>query len=199
MGWKPLTRIPLWFRPLKPLRSIQRLLNKTVHHQLDSGNPVTKVLSDDIERCLESFAGESRLHTPKSVQYLKWRYAEIPGIEYFARFDRASDHAALLIYRVRTRWGLAELSISEALATASTEGTYIGRNLMEQIARETDADYAIAIAAEDTSEADILKDSGFFPIEKAGPILTLKLLNELPLNVMDWSNWRCSIGDLELF
>jgi GNAT superfamily N-acetyltransferase len=200
MGWQPVTRVPLWFRPLRPFRSVLGLIGSHPRIIEQETSSISSVLEKpSIEQCLQSVLRDVRMHTNRSIPYLKWRYSDIPGFRYFARFHRDAEDSALLIYRLRTRGKFIELSLSEVLVTESNKGIEIGRTLLKEILRDSNADYAIGIAATNTPEKNVLKRAGFFPLGKFGPIVTVKQLNDLPFHVFDWSNWRCSIGDLEIF
>lgn len=199
LGWKEVTRIPLWIRPLKPVRIAWRLIRKSEPPVFkNEESPIQKVLENsDWESCLDPT--ESRLHTIRTSKYLRWRYCEIPGFVYHARYRTENNSSALIIFRHRQRRGLHELSISELLV--SPEGAKLGKDLLEETIQASGADYAAGIAADETIEQELFRKCGFFPVGKKGPALTVKQLeNRLPeINILDWNNWRCSIGDLELF
>ncbi len=201
LGWKEVTRIPLWIRPLKPLRIAWSFLQKKEPPVLkNESSSISHVLqSSDWEECLNNFSSESRLHTIRTGDYLQWRYAEIPGFVYHARCRSEKNSSALIIFRHRQRRGLQELSISELLA--SPDGAELGKDLLEETVRASGADYAAAIAANGTVEQTLFRKSHFLPLGKRGPSFTVRQLeNPVPgIDILDWSNWRCSIGDLELF
>lgn len=92
-----------------------------------------------------------------------------------------------------------ELSISELLCS-SGEGVRIAGDLLTEILDNSDAHYAIAMGAEDTTEEQALKQSGFYSIPHLGPVLTVRNLGMSdPIQLLNWDNWRCSIGDFEIF
>ena len=107
----------------------------------------------------------------------------------------------MLVFRNRTRKGLQELSISELLLTDGEKGKRLGIDLLKELLKESDSDYAVAIAAENSPEHRVLQKCGFFRIGSIGPSLTIRKLNDLDskMDLLHWSNWRCSLGDLELF
>ncbi len=201
LGWKEVTRIPLLIRPLKPVRIAWNFLRKGEARVFkNEPSSIKQVLqSSDWESYLNNSYSGSRLHTIRTRDYLQWRYSEIPGFVYHARYRTENNSAALIIFRNRQRKGLQELSISELLV--SHEGAKLGKDLLEETIQTSGADYAAAIAANKTVEQRLFRKSGFLPVGKRGPTLTVRQLQNLvpEINILDWNNWRCSIGDLELF
>jgi len=208
MGWKEVTRIPLWVRPLKffgPVRSLLFPTNpvqKSSEESYGTSDASDLLSHSGIGKFLDqSIFSDTRYHTVRSLSYLKWRYSSVPGFRYCAKWRFDAGAGAAVIYRRRKRKGLDELSVSELLHTPGDSGMMHGRQLLRELATETKADYIVAVASSDSSEATILKRSGFFPVWRLGPILTTCLLNEIPCLPAPgkWSNWRCTIGDLEIF
>jgi GNAT superfamily N-acetyltransferase len=123
----------------------------------------------------------------------------VPGVSYRARFEAVGDAGALVIARTRVRARLREVTISELLVTPSTRGVQIARALLSDVVRHADADYVAACAASGTSERRALIHAGFLPAPYLGPSFTARRLSTQIPDPTRWFNWRCSIGDLELF
>jgi len=195
MGWKPVTRLPIWILPLHLFGRFQRS-----RPAMQAKSAASVLQEPAVHAFLEHGWSDYRAHTARTLAYLQWRYAEIPGFNYSGDFISKNGEAALLFYRIRSRKNLTELSISEIVASNSQGGIYLGRKLLAHILNSANARYAVALAAEDTPEQQIIKDAGFFPTDHWGPVLTARLLSHHPtVDPLNWSNWRCSIGDLELF
>jgi GNAT superfamily N-acetyltransferase len=203
LGWHHVTRLPIWIRPLRPFRMVLKLLFKSQSESdPETSNNVEAALREDIlQRCQESMLKDTRLHTKRLSAYLKWRYADIPGFQYHANSRMEGDAAALIISRTRTRHGLKELSLSEVMVSPDSAGIGLGTDLLKEELSASSANYAVAIAADNTPEQRVLRNLKFIQLKKKGPILVLNQLNKQKLNldVLSWSNWRCSIGDLEIF
>ena len=203
MGWALVTRVPLWVRPLRLSTLMRRVLSNSTAQpptipQLDT---VAHVLGDSaLPAFLSSVAlRDERLHTARTLAYLCWRYAAIPGFSYRARFEMDGDAGALVIARGRIRGRLSEVTISELLVTPSRRGVQIGRAVVSDLVRTADADYVAACAASGTAERSVLARTGFLPAPRLGPHFTARRLDPAGLDPSRWANWRCSIGDLELF
>jgi hypothetical protein len=143
--------------------------------------------------------GDARYHTVRTPLYLRWRYSHVPGFSYLARFEMADEAGALVIARGRVRGRFREVTISELLVTPSSRGIEIGRALLSDLIRTTDADYVAACAASGSAERRVLAGAGFMPLPRLGPHLVARRLSLAGIDPGRWTNWRCSIGDLELF
>ncbi len=84
MGWAPVTRIPLWVRPVRLSMAARRAFSNvpTPLPTFEHFGTITEVLED---RRLPAFLRnvaihDERYHTPRTTSYLGWRYGNIPGI-----------------------------------------------------------------------------------------------------------------------
>ncbi len=203
MGWTPVARIPLWVRPLRISGLVRRALSSHAAPPPTPGecDPISKVLDDvKLPAFLADVAfGDERYHTARTLNYLRWRYNDIPGLEYYGRFETSGSEGALIIARARIRGRFREVTISELMVTPSARGIQLGKAALSRVARSADADYVAACAAAGTTERDVLLRSGFLPVPNLGPHFTARPLDPAALNPARWANWRCSIGDLEVF
>ena len=156
----------------------------------------------DVEALVQrAYKGESRLHTDRSAEYLRWRYAAVPGINYRARWSGDAGAGGFAVFRRRQRGGLTELTCSELVATPGLDGMRALRKVLGEAVSQWDADYAIGSAARNTTEMWAMATSGFLPAPKVGPTLVFRQLSGAveDQQLRDWSCWRCGIGDLALF
>jgi GNAT superfamily N-acetyltransferase len=202
MGWEPATRIPIWIRPVR----LSSWLRRTFSSGADApGVSAFAPAADAIgDARLPAFLADvtpddARYHTGRTLRYLRWRYADIPSVRYWGRFETAGDAGALVIARDRVRKGLRELTISELLVTPSLRGVQVGRSVVRDLIRDTTADYVAACAAAGTPERSVLARAGFLPVPGIGPQFTTRRLSLAGPMPSQWTSWRCSIGDLELF
>ena len=203
MGWVPVTRIPIWTRPVKVSSLVRGAFSSapTQAATLGSFGTITDVLKDPrVAGFLADASQEDeRYHTARTPAYLSWRYQAVPGMLYYARFDTIGDAGALVIARGRLRGRFREITISELLVTPSIRGVQIGRALVSDLVHNADADYVAACAASGTPERKALTGAGFLPVAGVGPHFTARTLRSDGRDPSKWANWRCSIGDLELF
>lgn len=210
MGWVDVAKLGLWWRPLRALRLASRL------EQVRRGyaSPVVPPLADDgsVARLvalpgLDTFLGalhanEQRLHTPRSRAYLTWRYLDIPGFQYQARYRVRGIEGAIVVYRRRARRGLDETSIVEVLVGAGRRSEEDARALLRAIARESESDHLMAAAAPRSAELDVLDASWFLPTPPAiGIRLTARAFADKHVvpPPAQAASWRLQLGDLEVF
>ena len=83
MGWAPVTRIPLWIRPVRLSMAARRAFSHGAAQlpTLSQFGTITDVLDDQrLPGFLRDVANnDERYHTPRTPGYLRWRYRDIPG------------------------------------------------------------------------------------------------------------------------
>jgi GNAT superfamily N-acetyltransferase len=203
MGWTLVARIPLWIRPLTWLDPLRRVVGRTAAAAPALGHvPAAADALNDAR--LPAFLqvaspGDDRYHTDRTLAFLRWRYAAVPGLSYKAHLDIDGDAGALVIVRSRVRGRLREVTICDLLMTPTRRGIAMARRLVSTLAARADADYIAACAPRGTAERRVLARSGFLPAPRLGPHFTARRLDQSAPDPSRWGNWRCSIGDLELF
>lgn len=209
MGWQDVGRMPLMVRVRRPLGMARRVLRGRRREAppsapaLHSLRPLSALLAeDDLPAFLAGWAAdEERLHTPRNIDYLAWRYARCPGVGYAASWRFAGDRGALLVVRARHRAGAAELSLVECLASGDAIGREALGELLAELTEAAGADYHLAVAARGTAERRVLLRSGFLPARPAGPPLMVRAIaaGVSPPALLRPAAWRLSAGDLELY
>jgi GNAT superfamily N-acetyltransferase len=210
MGWSSVGRASLLIRPRRPFRVLRALVlsrgngggSDPAGHAEPRGDEfdVDRHLArPELDRLLRSQPRDSRLTTRRSREYLQWRYAHVPGFEYHAAGSWAEGEEALILFRVRRRSGLTELRLCDVLVApgASRQASALARNAI----RAVRPDYAVAMAAWNTPEHRALTLACFLPAPRTGPILTIRALSKSASSagLNQWSDWRASVGDMELF
>lgn len=205
MGWRDLGRTPLLVRPTHLVAGLA-----TAWRHPDRGpaaaappaalRPVAELLDQpDLPVFLAAWGQtERRLHTPRSVRYLQWRYASAPGVSYGALWKMDGATGALLVARTRRRRGLTEVTLSELLLSEDQEGRRAAAELIGRIAASPRVRYLAALAVRESSERKAVRASGFFPLP-CGPRLAVRQLNTEEPDPTLLCSWRPSVGDLELF
>jgi GNAT superfamily N-acetyltransferase len=213
MGWRSLGRVPLLVRPLRPGRLAATMLGGDRNGAAAAEPPrapaetapVAELLTQpEAERFLDGlWAGEPRLHTPRTAAYLRWRYGEPPAdaLPYGARWRFEGATGAVVIARERVRRGLTGIVLSEVLVRGGERGERAATELVGKIAARSGADYLAAIAARGTPERRALRAAGLLPVGRRGPHLIVRELAPPPTPVApaSWRGWRLAAGDLELF
>ncbi len=208
MGWLSMGRVSLWIRPQRPIGMLRALLSKSPAASTTGDAAGATRIGDlfrepKLESFLQSLAegeGEGKLRTPRTRDYLQWRYRDIPGGIYDAAWDFDGSEGTVIIFRRKNRAGLSERRFCEILLGPGSGSATRARSLLRELMPAAGVDYVSAMAGS-AREQRLLVRSGFLPAPRVGPILTVRPLNALPDGVdpLDRSSWRFSLGDLELF
>jgi len=137
--------------------------------------------------------------TSRSIEYLRWRYAEHPFLNYWVA-TRSSDGRlkGCVIFRTNTRFGLKEVMLCELLLAERDEG--LCRSLLSQLRSCLQADYLLAYFQEGSFLQCVLKRCGFRSVPRYGMNFTVNPLTaDLPVDPLRFDSWALTVGDLELF
>jgi GNAT superfamily N-acetyltransferase len=214
MGWGAVGRVNLWIRPLRPLRVARAMLARTVGTGA-AGAPLPPAAGEfrsvgelcdhpGLPALLEQAragSGRSRLSTPRTPEYLRWRYEAIPGFRYHALFELDGRQGAAVVFRYKDQGPLLELRVCELLVGDGKGSEQMACKLLRRLQKAAGADYISSMAVARTPEQGALLRRGFLPAFRFGPVLTVRPLNPVPdgTDPLARDRWRLSIGDLELF
>lgn len=220
MGWRDLGRVPLMIRPLRPLRLASGLLRGRERSAAPEPPrpprgtlPVAEMLADPAADAFFAPPAltDDRLHTPRTIDYLRWRYAALPAAAgrddaagapgYGALWRFEPGAGAVVIARTRRRRGAAGVVLCEVLTRGGERGERRAAELIGIIAASSDADFLAAVAARGTAERRALAAARFTGAGPVGPRLTVRELAPAPAPAAPGrrGGWRLSAGDLELF
>ena len=206
MGWEDFGRAPLLARLCKPRRVFAAGLGKISDARAPSpgcGSATVRDLGEDsLARAFSGSAAPTsqRLATPRDRAYLKWRYLDIPGLDYHADWEHSGSAHAAAIFRIRNRRGLRELSVAELLVGGDRASATIATGLLRRAVEATDPDWVVACAAAGTRERGCLLRAGFLPISALAPRIVVRQLQEIPgVDITARASWNLSLGDLEVF
>jgi GNAT superfamily N-acetyltransferase len=207
MGWRTVGRIPVRLRVRRPLRfigglrSVRRLSPGTAPLLPAGGLPVGEVLrgAPELVSLLEEAEGpRGRLRTPRTLEFLRWRYGGGTGIDYRAVAHHAGGRiVGLAIFRVRSRGRLRECSVTELMARPGDGPTI--RALVRQVLRSTVADHVLAVTSPGTPGDRAARRSGFLSW-RGGPVLMVNPLQDgVEPDPLAMRSWDLSLGDIEVF
>jgi hypothetical protein len=200
MGWRVVGRPRVGIRVRRPLRFVRGFRRSG---QAPGGPPppvaaetAAEALADgDAVAALLTEADEppSSLHTPRSVDFLRWRYADAPGLDY--RAVRAGG-SGLVLFRVRRRGGLTECSIADLIVRRGDRRT-AGRLLIRAL-RSAPVDHASCVFPPGSATRRAASLRGF--VRARGLLLTARPMRQgLIPDPTELSSWGLSLGDLEVF
>jgi GNAT superfamily N-acetyltransferase len=208
MGWSVVGRIPISIKVRRPIRFVRGL------HRIDEpsdgsrqaspvgGAPASTLLVerrklDDLLSRMRP-AGD-RISTPRSTEYVCWRYATAPDLGY--RVIRHADGQGVLqgiaIYRSRLRGPLLETTLSEVLAPDS-ERAVIG-SLLRRVARAEEVDHVAAHFAPGSVSAGAAPLHGFVRVPQGMTLVVNALQSRIRPNPFELRSWALALGDVEVF
>lgn len=198
MGWKVQGKMPLKIKALSPVQSAVRILMK--QKPIISQNDI----SNEWDFALSNFTNSQPvrpegIHTPWSISYVRWRYANNPLFPYSFITD---NKTYILIYRIKEHSRFSELRLTDFYLFMQDPGIKkdISKKL-KQVAMKSSADLLTISGAQLQAYKSFLPSFGPIPIRNAGPSITLRDLTvpgEFD-SLMNMDNWTYSMGDLELF
>jgi GNAT superfamily N-acetyltransferase len=195
MGWRELGRVPLRFRPRGVASAVRTARARTTADRWGApcaaGASAGDALGDEaaVGRLLASLPRSARLHTRRSVDYLRWRYAGLPELGYRALVDeRGVDHG-VVFFRVRRRGDAMEAGINDVLVPGGEPA--VARRLQARVLAESRADYLLRVALDPTSAPLTL------PLPGQGPALFWRSV--VSDTQPDLAAWELTLGDVEMF
>lgn len=158
----------------------------------------------DIRRFVERsyIPPKSRLSISTSVDYLKWRYANIPNLTYFASWQSEAEPEAAIIFRLVRNKTLTEFRLCEILADDYRASPATVRELTRKAITITDPDYALSVTSAGAPYRRTLFRMGFIPFPPLGPTLVARDLvgGEMStIDPYDIASWALPLGGVELF
>lgn len=207
MGWRRAGSVSVQARALRPFALFRgpRRDGETAAPGLGHLPPVRELLElpwlGRFLDAVEAGRKDRRYRTPLSKEYLRWRYAEIPDIEYRALWSGEAEAAAALVVRGRERGRFREVMVSEVLAPAGPAGVRAAARLLRRLARQAAADYLATVSSPGTLERAAAARAGFLPVPGAGPALFVRELADTPElpDPARRGSWRLGLGLLEIF
>lgn len=176
MGWSVLGRPTLMVQPSGPWSLVRMVKARVAADKwslpLDVGEAVPHIADE-----LTSLQHGGRMRTPRTSEYLRWRYGFEP-----LHYRAIEVRGGACIFRVRRRGPLREVAISEWLS--DRRDPVAVRRLVRSA-----GDYAVAIG--------LGGPHGFVPLPRQGPIITWRPLARPGVPAMD--DIAFSLGDIELF
>jgi GNAT superfamily N-acetyltransferase len=127
------------------------------------------------------------LRTPRSAQYLRWRFESHPT----NRYVLATSPDGVAVGRVHNRNGRRELVISDLAG----RGSHVAASRLRAATRP---DYTVTWFSRGLAERRWAIRGGMLPVPGLKALtLMARPLRDLPVDLA-WKNWDFSIGDLEL-
>lgn len=190
MGWQEVGKLPIQLSVKNPLKIIKSKLSSATTET--SFLEIPQAAQFNLNEALASFQFDftqtsETVTTTYTLAYLKWRYAEIPIIPYYAHYNKE----ACCIFRLKAGMLGTELRICEIFGELNAVN-----KLLKAISKSAISyDY---MSIEGFSQARL---PGLLKLRRPmGPDVTIRTLAEKDLKgFQGFSNWHPALGDLEVF
>lgn len=185
MGWESVNKLKIQIKLANPIHWLTNYRSETFYDidNIDCGDQATNL----IPKFNNLKAGENKLFTLKSLEYLQWRYENNP----LQKYEVKGDQDYYIAGYIKEHKYFKELRITEHIFNDDT-----GFQKINRVVNELSKKFGAHII---TSEG---LNSGFGFPGNYGPVLTLRDVNlssNLKNKLMLLNNWSYSLGDLELF
>jgi hypothetical protein len=162
---------------------------------------VARVLEDrdGIEGLLNDGEREmQRYETPRTFDYMRWRYATAPLLDYRAvREERGGHLEGIAIFRVRPRGALREATVTEILVRQGNDRT--ARRLLRRILSASNADHLTCATPAFGEHWFSSFKWGSFRTPHGIDLVVNTLGKDKQPDPTNLDSWALSLGDLELF
>jgi GNAT superfamily N-acetyltransferase len=206
MGWQSVGRIDVDLRTRRPLRVLRavRHLESTARPsharpESDAETAAVALLDPGVAPLVASVAAtRARLITARSVDFLAWRYAAAPGLDYRAVRESVGRRlTGLAFFRIRPRGPLWETTIADVIVPAGDWRT--ARRLLRRVVRSAPVDHVSCRLPRGTPFGRAVRAAGFVRWGQ-GPVLTVKTMGDIGADPTARSSWdSIGVGDLEVF
>jgi Acetyltransferase (GNAT) domain len=203
MGWRVVGRPHVGIRVRRPARFLAGMRSKgrtsappgppppvaaePAAEALADGHGVAALLAAAADR-------EPRLHTDRDAAFLRWRYGEVPGLDY--RTVRLPGRDGLAIFRVRPRGGLWECAVADVVVPRGDRRAAAA--LLRRAAWAARVDHVTCLFPPRSTARRAAARSGF--VRARGPLLTARPVGRgLVPDPTDLASWAVTLGDLEVF
>ncbi|MGH9196645.1 MAG: GNAT family N-acetyltransferase, partial [Acidimicrobiia bacterium] len=206
LGWQDVGRIPIRVRVRRPMRFALNLGGLRSDNASASAPAAGAVKAGEVlmagdselPRLLkESEVLDDRFRTHRSNEYLRWRYAEAPLLDYRAvTLEGDAGMRGLAFFRIRPRGRLAECTVSELIVR--NDDFHAARSLLKLVSRAASIDHLTCSFPSGSAADRAARASGFIRVPK-GMDLVVKPLQEVAPDPTSLDSWALSLGDLEVF
>jgi GNAT superfamily N-acetyltransferase len=207
MGWRVVGRVPVAVRVRRPLRFARGVRGLGSGGELAprprpavEAPPAAEVLGAVRDPSVLGVPDPSggRLATPRTERYLRWRYAEAPGLDYRAVVEGPAEAPdGLAVFRVRPRGRLWEAAVAEVLVRPGDRAT--AARLLRGVARAARTDHLTCSFPPGSAALGAARRRGFLPAPAGVTLVALPLREELREVATDLGRWALTLGDLEVF
>lgn len=208
MGWHVVGQVPVWIRIVHPARfAAWKLRRGRSTDEAPTDRPAIAAptaadalvdgarIADLITRAENSPWGYA---TPKSVDYLRWRYGAAPLLDYHAvTLERHGDLAGICFFRLRREGPLWGTSIADLLVAPGDLDA--AKALLTAARRSADVSYLAATFPSAATASRAYRRLTTLRAPRGLTLVANPLRSGLQPDPLALPSWALSTGDVEVF
>lgn len=155
---------------------------------------------------LKKFSEEKKIATYRSLEYIRWRYLDIPLRKYYLfKLVKDGKMVAFAVYRAREIYGLRCGILMDFICTDEKAGAGELLTYLSKISQNNEIQLLICAMQSGTNEFQVLKRNGFYKVpERFLPQqldVILRIHKETPENqrLRVFKSWFFTFGDYDVF
>jgi GNAT superfamily N-acetyltransferase len=203
MGWSVVGHIPVRLRIRRPVSFARHVRG---HGSLRPAPTVDAApasvalrdraaVADLLER---SERPSERLFTPRTTEYLQWRYGREDVMPYrVITEEREGQFRGLAIFRVRSRGALWESMLTELIVPAGDSRT--AGQLLRRVVRAAATDHLTSSFHSGSMVGRTAMRAGFVRLPRGVTLAANRLRDDLRPDPTDLRSWALTLGDVEVF
>jgi len=202
LGWREVGRVPVAVRVRRPLRLLTSRRARPggpAPTPPVAAGPAAATLedADAVAALLGREPTPGGLATPRTVEYLRWRYGAAPLLGYRGvAEERGGELTGLALFRVRPRGGLWESTVAEVLAGGDPA---TARRLLRRVAAAAPVDHLTLHAPAGSPLARAARRCGYLPSPAGIRLVVNPRTAGIDPDPTRLDAWALSLGDLEVF
>jgi hypothetical protein len=155
--------------------------------------------ADAIGRLLDGAeVSASGYSTPRSVEYLRWRYGSAPLLGYHAVVEQHDgDLVGMAFFRLRPEGSLWGLSLADVIVRPGDVGS--ARNLLRSARGAADVSYVAATFPDGSTALRATRGPTSIRAPHGMTFVANPLRSDLVPDPLQLSSWSLSTGDVEVF
>jgi GNAT superfamily N-acetyltransferase len=208
MGWQQVGDVPIAIRPVRPirfLRGVRSVTSGTDVSTTQRGCPLPPAATafangdalGDLVDAAAAAADPIRLRTRIDLAYLRWRYAETPGLDYRTIMThRRGRLTGVAFARPRLRGSLTELTLAQLIVHPADPGA-VSRLL--RAAAHAGSDHVATHLTPGSKAAAVGLRCGYVRARGRGMTLVANPRRPVSPDPTRLDSWQLALGDLEVF
>jgi GNAT superfamily N-acetyltransferase len=205
MGWRIVGDVPISIRIRKPTRFAAWRLGRAPATPPERPRVTAPAAADVVsnERGLAALLERAEvpawgMSTPRSLDFLRWRYADAPLLGYHAvAEERGGRLTGMALFRLRPEGPLWGVAVADVIVERGDEAT--ARRLLRSVRRSADVAYVATTFPAGTAAAGASRSPLSLPSPKRPTLVANPLRNDLRPDPLLRSSWALSAGDVEVF